>query len=76
MKASLTNLKYSLFSFCVQRGRDHGLAGYTKYKEYCEGLKWSARDLSDLEKNNLMSREHVNTLKKCKIFSSLLNMKI
>ena len=33
----------------IQRGRDHGLPGYNKYREICTGSK--AKDWADLRKS-------------------------
>merc|ERR1712121_234864 len=43
----------------VQRGRDHGLPGYNKYKEICTGEK--AKDFNDLRK--VMDAKHIEQLK-------------
>ena len=42
----------------LQRGRDHGLPGYNKYKEICTGEK--AQDFSDLAR--VMDPENVKQL--------------
>merc|ERR1712133_360926 len=43
----------------IQRGRDHGLPGYNKYKEICTGEK--AKDFNDLRK--VMDAKHIEQLK-------------
>jgi len=43
----------------IQRGRDHGIPGYNKYREICTGKK--AQDWSDLRKS--MEPRHINQLR-------------
>jgi len=44
----------------IQRGRDHGLPGYNKYREICTGKK--ASDWSDLRKS--IEPNHINQLRR------------
>ena len=51
---------FDLVAINIQRGRDHGVPGYTKYLEICAGTK--VQDWEDLQ--GIVKPEHISRLKK------------
>ncbi|CAN8001097.1 unnamed protein product, partial [Ixodes hexagonus] len=54
-KKPQNNFGLDMFSVDIQRGRDHGVRGYTDYVEFCSGVKINTFD--DLYLKNLMPKE-------------------